>query len=150
VTLPSVVTDRYARWAETLTKYGYLIEPHPRLETSPRAGIVALRGRRRPDLGAPEVVIDIAESWRAGADPDGLGLDQHGCHVAGSGWHAQLESGDEGAERLDVDRFKPRNLSIHRHPFGSPNEERIPAADLPAPEAWVNHVETISAEQYFS
>lgn len=85
-----------------------------------------------------------------GADPDALGLEQHGCHIAGSSWHAQLESGDEKAERLDVDRFKPRNLTIHRHPFGSSNDERVPAADVPAPEAWVNHVETISAEHYFS
>jgi excisionase family DNA binding protein len=86
----------------------------------------------------------------AGADPDGLGLEQHGCHLAGSSWHAQLLPGEDGAERMDVDRFKPSELIIHRHPFGSRNDVRESAGDLPAPEAWVQDVETIAAEHYFN
>jgi hypothetical protein len=58
--------------------------------------------------------------------------------------------GEEGAERLDVDRCKPSELIIHRHPFGSPNDERKPAGGLRAPEAWVQDVESISAERYFT
>jgi hypothetical protein len=145
MTIRSIVTERYARWAETLFKHGYMIEGNPTLPTSTATGVVGLRGRRRRDLGAPPVVIDIAEAWSEGPDPDGLGLEDHGCHLAGSGWHAQLETGDRGAERLDVDRTKPTELIIHRHPFGSSNEVRKPERDLRSPEAWVLDIEQLSA-----
>jgi hypothetical protein len=150
VTLASVVSDRYARWVTTLDRYGYIIEQHPRIRTSARLGTIGLRGRRRTDLGAPAVVIDIAERWDEGPDSDGLGLEQHGCHLVASGWHAQLEPGGQGAERLDVDRLKRRELTIHRHPFGSSNDERTPRHDLPAPEGWIRDIETLSADRYFS
>jgi hypothetical protein len=53
VTLESIVSERYARWAETLFRYGYIIEKNPRVPTSATGGTVGLRGRRRADLGAP-------------------------------------------------------------------------------------------------
>jgi len=146
LTLKSVVAERYVRWTETLFKYGYVVEPHPRVPTSTQAGAVGVRGVRRADLGVPRVVIDIAELWTEGADPDRLALEQHGCHLQHSGWHAQLEPGDSGAERLDVDRAKPAHLTIHRHPLGSANDHREAAFDLDAPEAWVAHVEQLSAD----
>jgi hypothetical protein len=60
------------------------------------------------------VVIHVAETWIEGSDPDGLGFEQHGCYSGGSGWHAQLEAGERGAERLDVDRTKPTEPIMHR------------------------------------
>jgi hypothetical protein len=149
VTLESIVRERHLRWADALYRHGYIVEAHPRPTTSALLGTVGLRGRRRADLGVPEVVIDIAEKWVNGADPDGLGLEQHSCHLASSSWHAQLEPGEAGAERLDVDRFKPAGLTIHRHPLGSPNDERTPERAVPAPEAWVTQIETLSADLYF-
>jgi hypothetical protein len=48
-----------------------------------------------------------------------------------------------GADRLDVDRRKPRELMVHRHPLGEPNDSRVPAAPLVAPERWIEHVEAL-------
>ena len=119
------------------------------MTTSARAGTVGIRARRRPDLGGPEAIIEVVEKWTEGPDPDGLGLEQHGCHLEASSWHAQLGPGEQGAERMDVDRRKPADLILHRHPFGSPNDEREPERDMDAPEAWITHVEGLSANLYF-
>ena len=72
-----------------------------------------------------------------------------GTHLEASSWHAQLGPGEQGAERMDVDRRKPADLILHRHPFGSPNDEREPERDMDAPEAWITHVEGLSANLYF-
>jgi hypothetical protein len=50
-------------------------------------------------------------------------------------------------------RRRPLQTPQPDHPPASlrvPNVERIPTADLPAPEAWVTHVETTSAKHYFA
>lgn len=91
------------------------------------------------------MVIDIVELWLSGADPDGLKLVMHGCHLFAAGWHAQIAQDESGAERLDVDRAKSRRLMIHRHPFGRPNDVREPDAPLLAPEAWMVRVEECAA-----
>ena len=43
--------------------------------------------------------------------------------------HAPFDpaGGDVAAERLDLDRSKPRPLWLHRHPLGQPNEIKEPA-----------------------
>jgi hypothetical protein len=148
LSLRSITSERYGRWQEALYRFGYLTEEHPTVTTSRHAGTVGIRARRRPDLGAPEVVVDVAEKWTEGADPDGLGLEEHGCHLEASSWHAQLRPGEQGTERIDVDRRKPTEL-MRRHPFGSPNDERKPERNLYAPEAWLTHVEELSANLYF-
>jgi hypothetical protein len=146
VSQASVVGDRYARWANALWKHGYRVERHPKVGTSIGAGTVGLRGRRRSFPGVPSVVVDIVELWLSGADPDGLKLAMHGCHLFAAGWHAQIAQNELGAERLDVDRAKSRRLMIHRHPFGRPNDVREPEALLFAPEAWMVRVEECAAE----
>lgn len=149
MTRRSIVTDRYARWVDRLWAHGYTAEAHPHLPTSAAAGTVGLRARRLTSLGVPHVVIDVAEIWSEGDDPDGLGLEAHSCHLAGAAWHAQIAEGEEGAERLDVDRDKPAPLKIHRHPLGRPGDDRQSEATLPAPEAWILRVEHLCAELFF-
>ena len=94
-------------------------------------------------------MIDVAELWAAGDDPDGLGTEEEGCYLRAASWHAQIEApGDTGAERLDLDRTKPRALMIHRHPFGEPNAVRRPAAGLLVPARWLEHVEGLIYEGF--
>jgi hypothetical protein len=84
-----------------------------------------------------------------GLDPDGLRVEAEGCHLQGSSWNAQVDGErPEDAERLDVDRSKPRRLIIHRHPYGQPNEVREPAQPLAAPERWLQEVEEIVFQRY--
>ena len=69
----------------------------------------------------------------------------------GSSWNAQIDGERaEDAERLDVDRSKPRPLMIHRHPYAQPNEVREPAQHLAAPERWLQEVEEIVFQRYTS
>jgi hypothetical protein len=84
-----------------------------------------------------------------GTDPDGLGLEDEGCHLQGSSWNAQINGErPEDAERLDVDRSKPRRLIIHRHPYGRSNEVREPARQIAAPERWLQEVEEIVYQRH--
>ena len=96
------------------------------------------------------VLFEVREAWAAGRDLHDLGLEDHGCFLVASSWHAQIgsASGDLGAERLDVDRRKDRSHIVHRHPLGQPNQVRVPAASLRHPEAWVAHVEELIADYY--
>lgn len=89
-------------------------------------------------------MIDILEAWATGGDPDGLGVEGDDCHLQAASWHAQIAMpGDIGAERIDLQRAKPRPLIIHRHPLGEPNEVRVPATALLVPARWVAHVERL-------
>jgi len=84
-----------------------------------------------------------------GSDPDGLRLETEGCYMHGSSWNAQIDGEQpEDAERLDVDRSKPRRLMIHRHPYGYCNDVREPAEHLAAPERWFQEVEEIVFQRY--
>ncbi len=128
------------RWVVELVAYGYELLPPGRVAEG--SGEFALRARRPTHYGGPPATIDVRELWMPGADPDGLGLEQHGCYLEISGWHAQLlGSGDIGAMRVDVDRRKEPALVIHEHPLGRPNQVRVAAAPLVSPERWIHQVE---------
>jgi hypothetical protein len=147
MTLESVLRERVARWVDELDAYGYVLEPPGRVAVS--LAEIAVAARRPTTYGGPAAKIEVHELWLPGADPDGLALEGHGCHLHMASWHAQiLEGGATGAERLDVDRRKPRELMVHRHPFGEPNERREPAAPLIAPERWVEHVEALILDRF--
>lgn len=145
----SVLGNRIARWSRVLDLHGYLLETAGRATTQP--GELALRARR-PDLyGDPHVLLDIRELWLGGPDPDGLRLENQGCHMQRISWNAQIDGEQpEDAERLDVDRSKPRHLMIHRHPHGQPNHVREPAPLLTSPERWLAEVEEIVFECHTS
>jgi hypothetical protein len=55
-------------------------------------------------------------------------------------WHAQITTGDVGAERLDIDPTKPAELRVHAHPFGQPNASRVPTRFMTV-ERWLEIVE---------
>jgi len=123
-------------------------DPHRRAPAQAAAlgqfGECALRARRPVLYGDPGVLLDVRELWLPGPDPDGLRLEAEGCHMQASSWNAQIDGErPEDAERLDVDRSKPRRLVIHRHSYGQPNEIREPAQRLAAPERWLQEVEEI-------
>ncbi len=133
------------RWSLELSGYGYELLAPGREPAS--AGEFVLRARRPTHYGGPPAMIDVRELWVPGADPGGLGLEQHGCHLEVGGWHAQLRAGEEiGAMRLDVDRRKKPELVVHEHPFGRPNHVRVPAAPLVSPERWIHEVEVVIAD----
>jgi hypothetical protein len=143
MSVDSVLDDRYAMWVDELDAWGYEIEEPPR--PAPLSGIL-IRGRRPESFGLPCVVIDIAETWQAGADPDGLRITNRGCFLLGASWHAQFPtSGDAGAERLDVDRTKSRTLMVHRHPLGESNEVRE-SVRWQRPGAWLERIELLIIE----
>lgn len=147
MTIESVLRERFVCWAVELSAYGY--EPSPLGRAARGSGELALRARRPTHYGGPSATIDVRELWALGADPDGLGLEQHGCYLEISGWHAQLvSSGDVGAMRLDVDRRKEPELVIHEHPLGQPNHVRVAAAPLVSPERWIHHVEAVILDLY--
>jgi hypothetical protein len=152
MTVESVLRERAARWTDELDAYGYVLEPPGPAVTS--LAEMAVAARRPTTYGGPPAKIEVHELWLQGDDPDGLGLEAHGCHLRMASWHAQiLDEGATGAERFDVDRRKPPELFVHRHPLGELNERREPAAPLMAPERWIEHVEglildLVEAEQY--
>ncbi len=148
MSLESALTDRYALWHQVLCDlFGYEAAtptrpPRTRNELAFRA-VRPARGRIQP------VGVDIRETWLPGADPD-LGITLHDCFLFSASWHAQVapDAGPTGAERLDVERDKPAELVVHRHPLGEPNDVRQPAAPLRHPQAWVTAVEEAIAAYY--
>lgn len=129
-------------WHELLDRFGYAAVEPPGLARPPSQ--LRIRALRPADDAGPAAVIDILEEWATGGDPDGLGVEEDDCHLQAASWHAQIaQGGDVGAERIDLQRAKPRPLIIHRHPFGEPNEVRVPAAPLLVPARWVAHVERL-------
>jgi hypothetical protein len=148
MTVASALADRYAMWHALLCEdYGY--EETEPVRPPSSAYELALRAVRPAWPPVQAVVFDVRETWLPGADPE-LGLTLHGCFLATSAWHAQVlaGAGAEGAERLDVDRSKPPELWVHRHPLGQPNDIRVPAAPLKHPDAWVLHIEELVATHY--
>jgi hypothetical protein len=142
MTIESVMRDRAARWIDELDAYGYVLEPPGRVVTS--LPEIAVTARRPTTYDGPPAKIEVHELWLPGPDPDELGLEAHGCHLQMASWHAQiLGGGATGAERLDLDRRKRPELMIHRHPLGEPNDRRVPASPLVAPERWIEHVEAL-------
>jgi len=142
MTIASALRERVARWNDELDGYGYVLGPPGRAATQLAEMVVS--ARRPTTYGGPPAKIEVRELWVPGADPDGLDLEAHGCYLHTASWHAQIfDSGDTGAERLDVDRRKPRELIVHRHPLGEPNDRRDPAAPLAAPERWIESVEAL-------
>jgi hypothetical protein len=141
-------TNRIVRWSRVIDFHGYLLEAPPDRAIT-QLGEIALRARRPALYGAPNVLLDVRELWLPGPDPDGLRLEDEGCHIQGSSWNAQIDGErPEDAERLDVDRSKPRRLIIHSHPYGQPNEVREPAQRMTAPERWLQEVEEIVYQRY--
>lgn len=145
----TLLTHRAVRWTGIFELHGYLVEQPQRVAA--QLGEFSLRARRPAPYGEVSVVLDIYELWVPGHDPDGLRLEAEGCHLYGGSWNAQIGGGrPEDAERLDVDRAKQRELLIHRHPFGLPNEvrERVPV--LPAPERWVLEIEELVFRRFLA
>ena len=142
MTIHSLLTNRIVRWGRVIDLHGYLVEPAD--HAMGLFGEFALRARRPALYGDPSVLLDVRELWLPGPDPDGLRQEAEDCHLRGSSWNAQIDGErPEDAERLDVDRSKPRRLIIHRHPHGQPNEVREAARRLAAPERWLQEVEEI-------
>ena len=147
MSVQSLLTNRIVRWCRVIDLHGYLVEAPDRAMT--QLGEFALRARRPALYGDPNVLLDVRELWLPGPDPDGLRQEAEGCHLQGSSWNAQVDGErPEDAERLDVDRSKPRSLIIHRHPYGQANEIREPARRLAAPERWLQEVEEIVYQRY--
>lgn len=147
MTIHSLLTNRVARWCRVIDLHGYLMEQPSR--ATMQLGEFALRARRPAPYGDPTVLLDVHELWLPRPDPDGLELEAEGCYMHGCSWNAQIDGErPEDAERLDVDRAKPRDLMIHRHPYAQPNEAREPARHLAAPERWLQEVEEIVFQRY--
>jgi hypothetical protein len=148
MTVRSLFVHRTALWVEVFELHGYLVEQRARAAL---LGELSLRARRPTLYGEVSAVLDVHELWVPGQDPDGLRLEAEGCCLYGGSWHAQLGgTRPEDAERLDVDRAKPRELLIHRHPFGQPNEVREHVLVLPAPERWVLEVEELVFRRFLA
>lgn len=147
MTIHSLLTNRIVRWGRVIDLHGYLVEAPGR--AMGQLGECALRARRPTTYGDPSVLLDVHELWLPGPDPDGLRLEAEGCYMQASSWNAQIDGQrPEDAERLDVDRSKPRRLIIHRHPHGQPNEIREPAQRLAAPERWLQEIEEIVFQRH--
>ncbi len=148
MTVRSLPTRRAALWVGVFELHGYLVEQRGRAEL---LGELSLRARRPAPHGEVSAVLDVHELWVPGPDPDGLRLEAEGCHLYGGSWNAQLGGGrPEDAERLDVDRTKPRELLLHRHPFGFPNGVREPVPVLPAPDRWVLEIEELVFRRFLA
>lgn len=135
MTLESIVNARIALFSEVLFDYGY--DP-VQADASSRG--LALRAVRRVEFEEPRVAITVAETWQRGTDPENLRPTEHGCHLLVCSWHAQITTGDVGAERLDIDPAKPAELRVHAHPFGQPNAARVPTRFMTV-ERWLEIVE---------
>lgn len=148
MSVKSALADRYSLWLRLLCEdFGYQEQA---LGRSPRSGNEFVLRAVRPGFGPVHpVTVEIHETWRTGSDSE-FGIDLHGCFLLAASWHAQVVAGrgDEGSERLDVDRTKGSGLRVHRHPLGEPNHVREPAAPLKHPDAWVQHLEELIAERY--
>ena len=135
MTLESIVNARITLFSEVLFDYGY----NP-VQADASLGGLALRAVRRAAFEEPRVAITVAESWQRGADPEKLRPTEHGCHLLVCSWHAQITTGDVGAESLDIDPTKPAKLRVHAHPFGQPNALRLPTRFMTV-EQWLKIVE---------
>jgi hypothetical protein len=148
MTVRSLLIHRTALWVGVFELHGYLVGQRGRAAS---LGELSLRARRPALYGEVSAVLDVHELWVQGSDPDGLRLEAEDCHLHGGSWNAQLGGArPEDAERLDVDRAKPRELQIHRHPFGQPNEVREQVLALPAPERWVLEVEELVFRRFLA
>jgi hypothetical protein len=127
MTQASVVEHRGGLWVTELQDWGYEILTPTGADVV--AGQLVVSGRRRRELGLPEVEVTVRQLWLPGRDPEGFSPLLEGCYLHSHSWHAQFDpaGGDVAAERLDLDRTKPRSLWLHRHPLGQPNEVKEPA-----------------------
>lgn len=141
MTLASITALRRSLWCEGLVDFGWEVIV---VEDKRPTGLVAVSARR-PVFTGPPIALFVREEWVRGADPDGLGLDAHGCFLRRSSWHAQVHAYPraECAYRLDVDRAKIGGLRIHLHPFGQPNDVRLPRSNLGTPEQWLVEIEEL-------
>lgn len=149
MTQASVVEHRGALWVAELQDWGYEIQ-------GPTAGgavegDLAAAARRSKEFGLPHVEITIREVWLPGPDPAGVSPVVEGCHLHAHSWHAQFDpaGGEMAAERLDLDRSKPRHLWLHRHPLGQPNEVKEPVGNRSLFE-WLHEVERLIYEAWLS
>jgi hypothetical protein len=140
------VSARRFQWLNACEAWGFELQPPFTADVlRDRApGEVRFRATRAAVIGGDHVTLSltVVESWHEGPAPDAdHRLEQEGCHVASLGWHVQTESGADarGAERLDIGIQDDEHPRIHRHPYGEPNDHRIPA-ELPPPDAWLHGV----------
>lgn len=147
MSLRTALTHRFAHWYEQLDMHGHLVnqtEDHINVQR----GALEISATRAVEHGGPSVAIYISEIWVPGFDPCSLAPAPDGCHIDHSSWHAQIGGDDEAhAERIDIDRSKPRVLIRHRHPHGQPNAWREPTT-INTPEAWMHHVEKLISTLY--
>lgn len=146
MTLSSVTIARRAQWGDAIVDFGWRMT---RGHIDQRAGLV-LACADRPVRAGPAMTLTVREEWVPGPDPDGLGLCAHGCFLRRASWHAQigLEPPAEHAHRLDVDRDKSDDAKIHLHPFGHPNQVRLPRRGVGTPEQWLVAIEDLYFEWY--
>lgn len=132
-------------WEAALELYGY--EPE---ETIVAASSFQIVRATRPSIhGEPQIVVDVIELWQGGPDPLGhlVHRSHQGAFLSYGKAHAQIQPGDVGADRVDVgDVSKPVKLTIHRHPFGSPNDLRVPLGAMLIPAEWIHELEEIAAQ----
>lgn len=141
MTLASITGERLADWSEAIRTFGWACDVRFVDAASGQVRIRAFRGSGP----SPRVTLDVRERWALGSDPDGLGLEAHGCHLHLAAWHAQLPGspGPVHAHRLDVSRGKAPALMIHLHPHGSPNGVRVGRSRIGAPAQWIAEVEEL-------
>lgn len=141
-----MVSQRFSAWMKACDVYDLTLTSAVTnaLTAALPVGLVRLRAARTVTVADQdlEMTLDVAETWRSGADPLGdRRLERGGCHLAAATWHAQVGpdtlDGDQ-AERLDVIPVPAASHArVHRHPFGRVNDDRV-ASDLPVPDGWLH------------
>jgi hypothetical protein len=134
--------DRCAAWIAALELYGYApIE----VRWNRRRTNFEIRAYRPHLYGEPAAIVDVSEEWEDGPDPVvHVQRTHHGAYMRAGSAHAQVAPGELGAHRIDIgDPRKAVSLTIHLHPAGKPNDERIALHGMPVPEQWMNQVEEI-------
>lgn len=151
VRLEQALAQRCRLWIVELDGFGYELVPQrqPRLIRSH----FTVKARRQLSCGPPEVTIEVTEQWAPVHDDRTLDPRlpiREGFFPVTVSWHAQFDGAErfagELAERLDVDPKKARSdpsLLVHRHPLGSPNDDRRPIDALAEPSAWIEDVELL-------
>ena len=150
MTQTSVVEHRGGLWVAELQDWGYDIQRSRDNEVV--EGELVVAARRWGELGLPGVEVTVRELWLPGRDPEGFSSQLvEGCYLHSHSWHAQFDraGGDVAAERLDLDRGKPRGLWLHRHPLGEANEVRQPVRNQSLFD-WLDGLERLIYETWLA
>lgn len=137
--------ERCAAWIAALELYAY---EEITVQWNRRRTRFEIHARRAHSYGEPAATVDVIETWEEGQDPVAyVQRSLHGAHLKAGKAHAQVLPGDTGSHRVDVgDVRKPVALMIHLHPFGRPNDDRLPLRAAPVPDQWLNQIEEICCQ----